>query len=222
VTILVEARHFIRPITAAAFNAYVDFYGSDVIPAMQRNGFELVGAWKRSGGIMGQDVALYRFDSMADYEKANASLGADASLGPVIAKMLESVEMAETTKIGTPLGEAAERGLARALAETPPAPRQYGQAVTKLVFSGQMRALELLEEMAAFGAERRLGSAVASYRTTTGPGPEATQIWLLPDGAAPLAYQREDPFSRFIEPLREVAPEEEVYWLSPLPYSPLQ
>ena len=29
-------------------------------------------------------------------------------------------------------------------------------------------------------------------------------------------------FARFVEALREVAPREERYWLSPLPYSPLQ
>ena len=220
--ILVEARHIIRPITAAAFNAYVDFYGNDVIPAMQRNGFDLVGAWKRSGGEMGQDVAVYRFASLADYERANASLARDATLGPVIGKMLESVEMAETTKVATPLGEAAERGLEAALADHPVTPRQYAQVVTKLLFSGQMRAFEVLEDMALFGAERGLGSVVASYSTTVGPGPEATQLWLLAEGATPLLYQRDDPFAPYVEALREVAPQEEVYWLSPLPYSPLQ
>jgi hypothetical protein len=85
-----------------------------------------------------------------------------------------------------------------------------------------MRALEVLEEMAVFGAEKGLGSVVASYATTTGPGPEATQVWLLPEGATPLVYRRDDPFARFVEALREVAPREERYWLSPLPYSPLQ
>ena len=221
-TILVEARHSIRPITSAAFNAYVDFYGSDVIPAMQRNGYDLVGAWERSGGEMGQDVALYRFASLADYEKANASLAADATLARSIGRMLEEVEMAETTKIGSPLGEAAERGLERALADRPALPRHYAQVVTKLIYSGQLRAYEVLEEMALFGAEKNLGRVVASYATTTGPGPEATQIWLLPEGAQPLVYRRDDPFEGFVETLREVAPQEERYWLSALPYSPLQ
>ena len=220
-TILVEARHSILPVTSAAFNAYVDFYGNDVVPAMQRNGFELVGAWKRSGGDMGQDVALYRFASMADYERANASLAADTTLAPIIGKLLEHVEMAETTKIGSPLGEAAERGLERALRDRPESPRPYAQVVTQVVFSGQARALEVLEEMALFAAEEDLGAVVASYSTITGPGPEATQIWLLPEGVAPLAYEREDPFASFVEALREVAPREERYWLSPLPYSPL-
>ena len=221
-TIFVEARHSIRPITSLAFNAYVDFYGNEVIPAMQRNGYDLVGAWKRSGGEMGQDVALYRFASLADYERANAALAEDASLARSIGKMLEEVEMAETTKIGSPLGEAAERGLERALADRPAAPRQYAQVVTKLLYSGQLRAYEVLEEMARFGAEKNLGTVVASYATTTGPGPEATQLWLLPEGATPLVYRREDPFASFVETLREVAPEEERYWLSALPYSPLQ
>lgn len=221
-TILVEARHSIRPLTSLAFNAYVDFYGNDVIPAMQRNGYELVGAWKRSGGEMGQDVALYRFASLADYERANAALAADASLAHSIGKMLDEVEMAETTKIGSPLGEAAERGLERALADRPAAPRQYAQVVTKLLYSGQRRACEVLEEMASFGAAKKLGTVVASYATTTGPGPEATQIWLLPEDATPLVYRRDDPFANFVETLREVAPEEERYWLSALPYSPLQ
>jgi len=222
VTILVEARHFIRPITRAAFNAYVDFFGNDVIPAMQRNGFDLVGAWQRSGGEMGQDLALYRFDSLADYERAQVSLAADTTLGPIIGRLLESVEMAETTKIGSPLGEAAVQGLERALANPPAASRQYEQVVTKLIFSGQMQGLELLEELAAFAAKQQLGSVVASYQTITGPGPEATQIWLLPETATPLVYTRDDPLARFVEPLRTVAPLEERYWLSPLPYSPLQ
>ena len=221
-TILVEARHSIRPITSAAFNAYVDFYGNDVIPAMRRHGFEMVGAWKRSGGGMGQDLALYRFASLADYERANASLASDTALAPIIEKLLECVEMAETTKIGAPLGEAAERGLERALRDQPKGPRHYGQVLTKVIFSGQSRALDLLEEIALFGAEKGLGSVVASYSTTIGPGPEATQIWLLPEGASPLTYRRDDPFAVLVDALREVAPEEERYGLSPLPYSPLQ
>lgn len=221
-TILVEARHIIRPITSRAFDAYVEFYGNDALPAMARSGFELVGAWKRSGGAMGQDVTLYRFDSLAHYERAQARLAADSALGGAIGKMLGSVEMAETTKLGSPLGEAAGRGFEHARAVAPPAPRLYRQVVTKLVFSGQARALELLEELAVRAPEKGLGRVVASYQTVTGPGPEATQLWLLPDAAAPLTYTQGDPLASLVEPLREVAPEEEVYWLSPLPYSPLQ
>ena len=221
-TILVEARHIVRPITAAAFNAYVDFYANDVMPALQRNGFELLGAWKRSGGAMGQDVVLYRFASLADYERAQASLAADGSLGSAIGGLLEQAEMAETTKIGSPLGGAAERGLAAALREAPRHARTYSQVVTKLIFSGQLRALELLEEMAVFAEAKGLGAVVASYSTTTGPGPEATQIWRLAEDADPLGYERDDPFAPLVETLRQVAPEEERYWLSPLPYSPLQ
>ena len=221
-TILVEARHQVRPITAAAFDTYVDFYGNDVVPAMTRHGFELVGAWQRRAGEMGQDLALYRFASLADYERAQVSLAADATLGPIIENLLSHIEMAETTKIGEPLGRAAEQGLERALAQTPAVPRVYQQRIEKLVFSRQARGFELLEQMADFAGAQGLGSVVAAYRTVTGPGPEATQIWLLPDAATPLAYQRGDPLAAFIEPLREVAPEQETCWLSPLPYSPLQ
>ena len=81
---------------------------------------------------MGQDVALYRFASLADYERANAALAEDASLARSIGKMLEEVEMAETTKIGSPLGEAAERGLERALADRPAVPGAGGGVLLSL------------------------------------------------------------------------------------------
>jgi hypothetical protein len=62
---------------------------------------------------------------------------------------------------------------------------------------------------------------VTAYETAVGPRPQVTDLWAL-EGPPALAYSRADPFGRFVEPLRAFAPEEEVYWLNPLPYSRLR
>jgi hypothetical protein len=221
-TILIEGSHTVKPLTTAAFNDYVDFYGNEIVPAMERHGFDLLGAWKCSGGPLGRDIVLTRFSSVAEYERASASLAGDPKIGRALETLFKSVQLVETTKLARPLPYATEQRLERALAERPEAPRQYGQAILGLTLDGQARALEVLGEMTDFAEAEGMLQLATAYETLVGPRPQLTDLWILPGGAPLLEFSREDPFARFVEPLRECAPEEEIYWLNPLPYSPLQ
>ena len=66
-TVLIEAVHAVKPLTNTAFDTWVEWYGNDVIPALERNGFDVVGAFKRSTGPMGEDVLLMRFADLGEY-----------------------------------------------------------------------------------------------------------------------------------------------------------
>ena len=55
--VLVQAIHTVRPIGGAIFDRWVDIYGAEVVPAMQRSGWDLLGAWKRSSGTLQPPVA---------------------------------------------------------------------------------------------------------------------------------------------------------------------
>ena len=72
-TVLVEVVHAVKPLTNTVFDKWVDWYGADVMPAMGRSGFDVIGAFKRSTGLMGEDVLLIRFESMTEYEKATGN-----------------------------------------------------------------------------------------------------------------------------------------------------
>ena len=61
--VLLEVRHRIKPITNTAFDLFVDFYSDTVVPAMERHGIDLIGGWKVTGGEMGWDLSIHRYES---------------------------------------------------------------------------------------------------------------------------------------------------------------
>lgn len=221
-TVFLEAVHTVKPLTNSAFDRWVQFYDEVVIPAMQRNGFDVVGAWKRAGGAMGQDVVLSRFQSLADVETAMASLGRDRELFAGIQPLLEELDIDESVKVTNPVPYATERRLEAALAAKPDSPRQYMQAILRVKLGGQMKAYELVGKLADWGEDVGALQLVTAYETAIGQRGELTDLWVLPNGLPSLDYRAGDPLAELIGPLREVAPEESIHYLNPLPYSPLQ
>ena len=82
--VFLEVRHRIKPITNTAFDLFVDFYADTVMPAMDRHGIDLFGAWKVTGGEMGWDLSIHRYESMAHAEECLNSLGQDT--GPLVGR----------------------------------------------------------------------------------------------------------------------------------------
>lgn len=223
-TVFLEAVHTIKPLTGEAFDRFVDFYTNAVVPAMERSGFDLIGAWKRTGGAMNQDVVLIRFENMAAYEKAAASLQSDAGLQRGLALLGSGVQLAETVKAVTPVPYATEARLEKALEQRPAKPRQYMQAVLQVTMGGAPKAYDLIGKLAdavESGGFMRLATA---YTTTIGQRGELTDIWAMTNGISNFDYRRAgpSPLGGLIEDLRSVAPEESIYYLNPLPYSKLQ
>jgi hypothetical protein len=221
-TVLVEAVHAVKPLTNTAFANWVEWYGNEVIPAMERSGFEILGAFKRSTGPMGEDQLLLRFESMADYERAGVSLRKDAAFLKSVQKIGGQWNVVETAKVAAFVPYATEQRLERALAERPEKPRQYMQAVLLLNQGGQPTAYECVGKLADMldgGSAMRL---VTAYETTMGRRGELTDLWVCPGGVPDFGFRPGDPLAELIGKLRTVAPEESINLLNPLPYSRLQ
>lgn len=222
--VYVEAVHTVYPLTDSAFDRYVELYGEFVVPAFEKHGWELLGAWKRTGGPMGQDLLLVRFDSLGDFERASQSLLGDPRIQTALPQELEKAGLVirESAKSAHAVPYATERRLQSALSDRPPAPRQYAQAVLQLVFGGQLKAYDLIGQLAERVETTGAGKLAVAYETQLGQRGELTDIWVLNRGVGDLSYRPGDPLGDLIAPLREVAPEESTYYLNPLPYSPLQ
>ena len=65
------------------------------------------------------------------------------------------------------------------------------------------------------------GGLVTAYQATTGAREQLTDIWAF-ESMLDLRYRPGDPLGELVAPLREFAPEESIYYLNPLPGSPLQ
>lgn len=222
-TVLLEVRHRIKPITNTAFDLFVDFYADTVVPAMDRHGIDLIGGWKMTGGEMGWDVSIQRYESMAHAEECLASLGQDTTLWSAVEKLRGEIEIEEVTKFAHRVSYGTEERLQAALDAKPDQPRQYMLAVLQTAGGGLLPAIEqiggLVDTMDSVGALQ----LVTAYASRIGRSGELTDLWIMPAGASGMMeYQAGDPLKDVIGPLRENAPEESIYFLNPLPYSKLQ
>jgi hypothetical protein len=220
-TVVVEAIHVVKPLTNTVFDQWVDWYGNHVMPALARNGFDVLGAFKRSTGPMGEDVLVMRFESMTDYEKAGVSLRNDKQFLSGTGAM-GKWEVGESAKVAAFVPYATEARLEKALTAKPAKPRQYMQAVLKMKLGGQPTAYAAIGKLAdTIEAGGRMALATA-YETTVGQRGELTDLWVLENGAPDYSYRPGDPLAEIIASLREAAPEESTCLLNPLPYSRLQ
>ena len=221
--VFLEVRHRIKPITNTAFDLFVDFYADTVVPAMERHGIDLIGAWKMTGGEMGWDLSIHRYESMAHAEECLASLGQDRALWSAVEKLRDEMEIEEVTKFANRVSYGTEERLQAALDANPEQPRQYMLAVLQTVTGGLVPAIDaiggLVDTMDSAGALQ----LVTAYASRIGRTGELTDLWIMPGGAqGMMEYRAGDPLKDIIGPLREHAPEEEIYFLNPLPYSKLQ
>ena len=221
--VFLEVRHRIKPITNTAFDLFVDFYADTVVPAMERHGIDLIGAWKMTGGEMGWDLSIHRYESMAHAEECLASLGQDRALWSAVEKLRDEMEIEEVTKFANRVSYGTEERLQAALDANPEQPRQYMLAVLQTVTGGLLPAIDaiggLVDTMDSAGALQ----LVTAYASRIGRTGELTDLWIMPGGAqGMMEYRAGDPLKDIIGPLREHAPEEEIYFLNPLPYSKLQ
>ena len=221
--VFLEVRHRIKPITNTAFDLFVDFYADTVVPAMDRHGIDLFGAWKVTGGEMGWDLSIHRYESMAHAEECLNSLGQDTALWSAVDKLRGEIEIEEVTKFANTVSYGTEERLQAALDANPDQPRQYLLAVLQTATGGLLPAIKtigsLVDTLEGAGA-MQLATAYASRIGRTG---ELTDLWIMPNGpSGMMEYRAGDALKDIVGPLREHAPEEEIYFLNPLPYSKLQ
>ena len=221
--VLLEVRHRIKPITNTAFDLFVDFYADTVVPAMDRHGIDLIGAWKMTGGEMGWDLSIHRYESMAHAEECLASLGQDRALWSAVDKLRGEMEIEEVTKFANTVSYGTDERLQAALDASPEQPRQYMLAVLQTAGGGILPAIDAISGLADTMESAGALQLVSAYASRIGRTGELTDLWILPQGpSGMMEYRAGDPLKDIIGPLREHAPEEELYFLNPLPYSKLQ
>ena len=222
--VYLEVRHRIKPITNTAFDLFVDFYADTVVPAMERHGIDLIGAWKMTGGEMGWDISIHRYESMAHAEECLGSLGQDQALWSTVEKLRGEIEIEEITKFANRVSYGTEERLQAALdSSDSTSPRQYMLAVLQTAGGGLLPAIEMLGKLIDGMGEGGALQLVTAYASRIGRTGELTDLWIMPQGGDfMMQYQPGDPLADVIGPLREHAPEEELYFLNPLPYSKMQ
>ena len=221
-TVFLEVRHRIKPLTNTAFDVFVDFYAETVAPRMERHGIDLIGGWKVSGGEMGWDLSLHRYEDMAHAERALASLGQDKALWAAAERLQGEVQVEEVTKFARRVPYGTDARLEAALAAEPDKPRQYMLAVLQTASGGAPAAMEQIGKLADVAEGAGALQLVTAYASMIGRTGEVTDLWIMPHGLAGFAYQAGDPLHDILGPLRDHAPEESLFYLNPLPYSKLQ
>ena len=198
-SVILEVRHRIKPLTNTAFDLFVDFYANTVMPATERHGIDLIGAWKITGGEMGWDMSIHRYESMAHAEECLNSLGQDRELWSAVDKLRSDIEIEEVTKFANTVSYATDERLEAALNGDPDNPRQYMLAVLQTVTGGLLPAIEgvgdLLDAIEPSGA-MQIATAYASRIGRTG---ELTDLWVMPGGAGGMIdYRAGDPLKEVI------------------------
>lgn len=221
-TVFLEVRHRIKPLTNTAFDRFVDFYGETVMPATERHGIDLIGGWKVNGGEMGWDLSLQRYESMADAEKAFASLAKDSTIWSAVERLRGEMQVEEVTKFAQRAPYGTEARLEAALSAKPEKPRQYMLAVLETVGGGVPAAIEQITKLADAAESAGALQLVTAYASSIGRSGELTDLWIMPNGLGGFDYRAGDPLHDILGPLRDHAPEESLFYLNPLPYSKLQ
>jgi hypothetical protein len=143
-TVFLEAQIDVRPLTARHLDLFVEMYSSAEAPELDRHGFELVGAWKRTGGSLNHVVHLYRFDSLERYVAIRAAVRADERFAAVVdAYHASPLQLSEVTTLCTATRWSDEEHLGKALVG-PLAARQYVHVTLQVRSNGASTAHALL------------------------------------------------------------------------------
>ena len=221
-TVFLEVRHRIKPLTNTAFDVFVDFYADAVVPRLESHGIDLIGGWKVNGGEMGWDLSLHRYENMAHAERALASLGQDKPLWAAAERLQGEVQVEEVTKFAQQAPYGTDARLDAALAAKPDKPRQYMLAVLEAGGGAAPAAIEQISKLVDVAEEAGALQLVTAYASMIGRSGELTDLWIMPNGLTGFDYHAGDPLHHILGPLRDHAPEESLFYLNPLPYSKLQ
>jgi len=220
VAIYVEAVHRVTPFRPDVLERWFRFYNDDAIPAMRRHGYQTVGAWRLLTGGAGEDLIVNRFASMAAFEEASANLFADPAIAAGSAAVRADVPdfaVAEVVKLGLSPPQLSDAQIEAQLQSA----RHAGPAGSYYDLQVRSRAASipaLVERLLQNGTGTTSGPTLfAVYQTRIGLRDEVTSLWRVPKhdlGAQPALG-----LGIFGG---ELAREERVDLMLPLPYSPLQ
>lgn len=216
-TVVLEATVDVKPIGARSVDLFIDLYNVNETGALKQHGYEVIGAWKRTGGPVNRITHLYRFESLTQYadlrERARPH-----STEPSNAWLEAPITISEVTTLGLTPAWFDDEKLSVALGETPTQPRQYVMVVVQIPVLKLGQAYELIAREVARAEGAGAFQMVVAYQSVHGRVGEHKIIGVLPRDRPDFAYQAGLTDPTGIEVLQEL----EIYYLNPLPYSRLQ
>jgi len=220
-SVYIDVWHRTHPLTLAAHQKFLDYYGS-VVVAPPSDYFEVVGGFKYIDGDSNTDFALYRFESMAKIEESMMSFGGGAEYLAATEAVFSEIEIEETRGIAIYTPYATEERMDAIIAERPSRTRRYVRIVRTV--PGTIRpeafgALGRLTEQIEKTSDARL---VTSFSYLIGPVMDCVELWVLPEGQLelPRAPAGVDPL--LLAELSRIAPETERRGLEPTDFSKLR
>jgi len=222
VTIIVETRVTLRP--PAVMPRFIEVLAEQAVPLLKRHGLEPFAAWSQAGGPAQQVLHLSRFEDLASYERAQASLKKESSSG--IVEALKGIDVTEFISIGEPCPYSPDERIDRALAESGGTPRRCFQRIARMHLGMEDEAKKHLAVIIR-EVEKNSGAIqlITGVQSIVGRRDELKDTFILPRGqdALPEAQAAEAAIEgETVDRWHDCLKEEESLFLNPLSYSPLQ
>ena len=176
-SVLIETALTVRPI--GIFDRFVDIFANEALGLTKRHGFDLIGAWRRSAGTAQQVLHVHRFDSLAAYEQARASIQRDPARLGLPEKFGAEMSIAEVSSVGAPTPYATEARLENALSQAAP-PLGYLQRISRVHFPHREEVVELVGKIVDAVEATGAISLVTAYEATIGRSSDVSDLFLLP------------------------------------------
>lgn len=205
----------LEPASPETRDQLVDFAQSELLPAYDRLGARLVGAWSSHTEWYGQVTQVLEFDDLHRFQQFR-DRGRDDATWQRCEQQLDQLAPQRRSVLLEPLGPIPPSALSGAIQASTAKPIDAYTFAVLEVAPGKMEPF-----LATLTAVKDMFPIVASWRAVAGNRNEVIDLWKGALGQEP--YQpADDRMKAFFRPLREMAPRERLVNLYALPYSPLR
>ena len=213
--IYVKQSYNIDPAAPSTRDRVVDVVEKYVVPANERHGARLVGAFFAHEEWYSQVIHLTEFDDFDAFQAYRTSAASDGDANEGVAQMT-NLAPEQRVEILEPLGPVAPDKLRQAIADSIEKPVGVYTFAILDVTPPKMEPFTAMLSAAASNLP-----IIAALRDVSGNPYRVTDLWAT-DTGKPGYAPNDDQQESFFGPLRQVAPREKMMRLHVMPYSPLR
>jgi hypothetical protein len=205
------------PASPRTRDAFVDLARDRLVPAAERNGARLVGAFFGNQDWFFRVSHFLELPNLAAFESWRAAMRGDA-MACDASREAEALAPQRNEVLLEPVGVIPQEALDRGIEDASGKPQGVYTAAHLKVAQGRMEDFEKL-----LGAAGPSLPILTSWRPIAGDPNLVIDLWKGDVEKNFSTYApADDASSAFMDPLREVAPDERMVRYFPLPYSPLR
>jgi len=213
--IYVKQSYNLEPAAPSTRDRVVDVVDKYVLPANERHGARLVGAWFAHEEWFSQVIHLTEFDDLAAWQAYRESASTDGDANEGVAQMT-NLAPEQRVELLEPFGPVAPERLQQAIAAS--AEKPVGTYTFAILDVTPSKIDPFHAMLSAFATNFPI---IAALRDVSGNPYRVTDLWAS-DAAGASYSPNNDQQEAFFGPLRQVAPREKCMRLHALPYSPLR